>query len=115
MAAPSEKTGGTQSATLTTEHTLATITDAGRYQLTVNLTNMANGATPDIVEIRQKIKVRSGGSEVEEKLWSLGPGAQSEKVFRPPPIPSPHSVKYTLKQTQGSAGRDFEWSVIDLG
>ncbi len=113
MAAPSENTGGTQTATVTTEHTLATITTAGRYQLTVNLTNMANAATPDLVEIRQKIKVRSGGSEVEEKVWSFI-GAQSEKVFRPPPIPSPFSVKYTLKQTQGT-GRDFEWSVIDLG
>lgn len=114
MAAPSENTGGTQTATVTTEHTLATITTAGRYQLTVNVTNLANGATPDIVEIRQKIKVRSGGSEVEEKLWTIGPGAQSEKVFRTVPIPSPFSVKYTLKQTQGT-GRDFEWSVIDLG
>lgn len=55
-----QKTSGTQVATPGTEHALgAEITDAGAYQLTVDLAAIDQG---DIVELWQETKVLTGGT-----------------------------------------------------
>lgn len=108
--AVSVKTSGSQTATLTTEHTLATITDAGVYQLAVDVNAMVGGATPDILELRCYGKARSGDTERLEAVWTLA-GAQALKLWRGLPLISPHHLKITLTQTQGSGGRTFPWAV----
>jgi len=50
---------GSQTATISTEHTLATITADGSYQLQVNMSNLALG---DVLIVREKLKVRSVGT-----------------------------------------------------
>jgi hypothetical protein len=108
-ATPTEKTGGSQTAVISTEHTLATITDAGTYVLVVDTGNMLNG---DELEIRIKTKVRSGNSS---KLAYFAAFAHIQvevnKVF----VPVPTVVEFvaTLKQTAGT-GRAYIWSIYAL-
>lgn len=107
---PTQKTSGTQTATVTTEHTLATITDAGTYVLAVDTINMVNG---DILELRAKVKVLSGGT-TRQYVLAVYANAQGDPIKMSIPVPTLHEVVYTLKQTAGAAGRDFPWEVILL-
>jgi len=102
-------TNNTQSATVGTEHTLATITQAGVYQLMVDVTNLVDGTTPDAVELREYLKPTSGGTEQLIGQWPVF-GAQSEKMVVTPPRMSAASIRYTLIQTQGTS-RNFAWAV----
>lgn len=103
-------TDGSQSATVTTEHTLATITSANVFQLLVDVSAMTSASgTDDRVELREYMKARSGGTERLVKVYTLT-GAQSELTVMTPPRVSAISIKYTLKQTQGTS-RTFEWAV----
>lgn len=105
--AVSENTSGSQTATLTTEHSLATITTAGVYQLRVDLANLADGET---LRLRAKTKVRSSSSgKLEWEAYFAH--TQNEANAVSPPIVSVHSVEFTLTQT-GGTGRAFEWSVV---
>lgn len=98
---------GTQSATVTTEHTLSSaFTTANRYKLMVDMSNMVAG---DIVEIRVYQKVLSGSTEAVQILETFG-HAQVEPVKEFGPFDSEHSIKFTLKQTDGTS-RNFDWSV----
>jgi len=106
-------TSGSQTATITTEHTLATVTDARVLQLVVDVNAMTNGATPDLLELRWYGKARSSDTERLIKVWSLI-GAQSEALWISPPLISPHHAKFTLKQTQGT-GRAFPWAIYEPG
>ncbi len=105
------KTSGSQTATISTEHTLATVTDAGVYQPAIDVAAMLGGTTPDLVEIRLYGKARSGDTERLIKVWSLI-GVQSEALWMGPPLLSPHHYKLTLKQTQGT-GRAFPWAIYN--
>lgn len=108
----SEKSSGSQTATVTTEHTLATITDAGTYQLAVDMANLASG---DIVEFRAKTKARTGDTTrvCYGPHTFVGDTLGEEVVFLSVPIVSPHELVFTLTQTDGT-GRAFPWSVREL-
>lgn len=106
------KTSGSQTATVTTEHTLATVTDAGVYQLAVDVNNMAGGATPDILELRVYGKARTGDTERLIDLHTLVGAQTSKPLFQGKPYISPHHMKVTLKQTQGT-GRAFPWAIYN--
>ena len=107
--AVSENIGGTQTATVTTEHTLATITVTGTYQLIVDTTNLVFG---DTVELRVKVKARSASSSAEVFYASYS-GAQGADVLKlSPPVPAPFELIATLKQTVGTS-RDFVWSIYE--
>ncbi len=67
---PTEKAAGAQTATVTTEHELTSITDAGNYMLIVDCTNMVLG---DRVVLRLK-----GDSRAAEILLVLGAGSVTE-------------------------------------
>lgn len=102
------KTSGTQTAT-GAENTLATITDAGRFQLVLDVSEMVNG---DTLTIRGKSKVLSGGSTLpifEVVLSNI----QIDDVFMSPEIPSAHEVVFTIDEDGGSLN-DYAWSVYDL-
>lgn len=107
---PSSKSNGSQSATLDTEHTLLDTTDAGNYELTVDLNNMANG---DVLVLRVYVKVRSAGTlrVVHEGVYAHAQG--DEKVARSPVVASVHQYKATLEQTDGT-GRSYNWEVVEL-
>jgi len=107
--AASVNTSGSQTATVGTEHQLASIATAGTFQAVVDLTNMASGATPDVVEIRVYGKCRSTDAEKLEEVYSFI-GLQTKPLWRAPPVWSPHHYRVTLKQTQGT-GRAFPWAI----
>lgn len=100
---------GTQSATVSTEHTLLDTATAGDYQLKVNLSNLAAG---DIVELRMYDKVLSGDAYgvVFSAVYTDAQGTDGE-ICVSPPLMMPNGGKFTLKQTAGT-GRSFKWVVV---
>lgn len=106
---PNVEASGTQSATVTTEHTLATITTSRVLILVVDTSNMVNG---DSVELRVKRKVLSGGTAA--LAWfARYKHVQGDPVKISIPIPSPFSCAFTLKQTEGTS-RNFAWAVESI-
>lgn len=101
---------GTQTATLTTEHSLTTTTTAGVFVLSVNLTNLLNGET---VRIRVKTKTLTG--DTAEPIWDVtytnNQGATP--IVQTPPLLSMFSYEATLRQ-DGGTGRNFPWSVVQV-
>ncbi len=117
--AVSENTGGTQTATIGTEHALVNITTAGVFQLVVDTRNMADG---DKLELRAYIAPRSGESrrlaKIQRYAHKQGDGATNnnadgEVISFSVPLSSPFSIRFTLKQTAGT-GRSYVWSVWEL-
>ena len=108
---PTSQASGTQTCTVTTEHTLATITAAGTYVLSVNLNPMAAG---DVMEIRAYVKVLTGSTE-RVYIYDVWADAQptDDQVKMTIPIPTLFSCKFTIKQTAGT-GRSIEWNAIAL-
>lgn len=104
-----ENSSGTQTATVGTEHTLATITAAGSYVLHVDLSNLVNG---DAVELICKTKVKST-STARQLFRVIFSHAQADPNVQCVPVVSPHSVEFILKQVTGTS-RDFDWSVVTL-
>lgn len=100
---------GTQTATLTTEHTLATITIPGSYALVVDLAALVNGET---LTLRRKTKVLSGGTQREEEV-AVYVHAQGVPIHRFEVAPSDVEVAFTLRQ-DGGTGRAFPWKVLGL-
>jgi len=100
---------GSQTATIDTEHTLATITSAGTYVLLVDTVNLALG---DKLTLRAKTKVRSVGTTrlAYEAFYAH---AQSEPVKVSIPVPSTNEIVFTLEQTDGT-GRAFPWEIVQL-
>lgn len=111
--AVTEKTGGSQTATISTEHTLATVTDAGIYVLRVDLNNLAAG---DIVELRIKAKARNT-TDTERLIHGpaiYGPVAPDQKLTDSVPILATGHFVATLKQVAGT-GRAFPWVILSTG
>jgi hypothetical protein len=106
---PTLTTNGTQTATVTTEHTLTTQTGNKFYTAYIDLTNMASG---DTVEIRVSLIIKAAGSHI---LYYLGTysGAQTNPLVYIPSLPSDISWKLTLKQTNGT-GRNFDYRVYEI-
>lgn len=103
---------GTQTCTVTTEHSLDTETTAGTFVLLLDVTNLAEGSTPDILEVRFKSKVLTGGT-IRTWLLPVLIGAQNNPLWQSPPFVSMFSLEVTIKQTQGT-GRSFDWALISL-
>ncbi len=108
---------GTQSATVGTEHTLSSISTAGVFQLVVDLSNLAAG---DVVEIRHKRRVLSGGTLLGAGGPTLYVDAQAaeDAVHESAPfgndLTSVVGVEFTLKQVAGTA-KSFPWKVLNYG
>ena len=103
---------GSQTAVISTEHSLTTAAVVGTFILYVDKTNMAAG---DSVEIRCKVKVIAGGAQVVLYTWRFD-DAQSADDDAAVSIPISNSltdassVEFTLKQVDGT-GRVFPWRV----
>jgi hypothetical protein len=100
---------GTQTATLDTEHSLATDTDAGVYIFVVNMYNLANG---DTVILRIKTKAVHDGT-ARLAYYAVYTHAQTELIKYSVPVPIDTYIEVTLEQTDGT-GRDFEWNLLTV-
>jgi hypothetical protein len=108
--AVSEQTSGSQTATLDTEHTLATISAAGVFILVVDTANMVNG---DIMTLRLYTKCRS--TDTSRMAFSATYAhVQAEPNKYSTPVPSNVELIATLEQTDGT-GRAFPWSILNVG
>lgn len=106
----SVKDSGSQTATVTTEHTLSTVTDPGTYVLAVDIDALAAGES---VELRVYGKARTGDTERLLHRGTYGPTKPSTPLVMSVPIVSPHYFKATLKQITGSS-RAYPWAVYEV-
>lgn len=104
---------GTQSATVTTEHTLLDLAAAGTYTLHVDTNAMVAG---DVLELRIYQMVLTGGTR-RVAYFARFDGAQpsDDQVKISVPISNEltdsGAVRFTLKQTFGTS-RSFPWKVL---
>lgn len=96
---------GSQSAVISTEHSLATPTTSATYVFSIDAVNLVLG---DSVELRVYDKVDGTNYAQMWKATFSNPQANNAKVS--PPIAVTTQAKFTLKQTAGT-GRSFPWSV----
>jgi hypothetical protein len=101
-----EIAAGSQTATIGTEHTLATATTFGTYVLLVDVSAMVND---DVLELRVKAKARAAEANVKEIYRPTLKHAQVFPIVASIPVLC-SAVEFTLKQTAGT-GRAFPWSV----
>lgn len=101
---------GTQTAVISTEHTLATSTQNATFQAFVRCNNFAVG---DILELRVYTITLTGGTL--EIVWKacFGPAPPISLVIASPPLASDQSIRLTLKQTAGT-GRNFDWKLLRI-
>ena len=105
----SSAASGTQTATLTTEHTLATVTTPGTYVLNVDTAALVNGET---VALRAKVKTLSAGTSRQAYEGYFVHLQQNPSKFSIP-VPALIEVVFTLRQ-DGGTGRAFPWNVIRI-
>ena len=104
---------GTQSATVTTEHTLLDVAVAGTFTLHVDTVNMVAG---DVVELRLYQIVLTGGTR-RVAYYARFDGAQPTDDLIKISVPISNeltdagSLRFTLKQTFGTS-RNFPWKVL---
>ena len=104
---------GTQSATVTTEHFLASVNEAGVYTFHVDLVNMVAG---DEVELRIYQMVLTGGTQRVAYLERFQ-GAQPTDGLIAISVPisneltDTNALRFSLKQTLGTS-RNFPWKVL---
>jgi hypothetical protein len=94
-----------------TEQSLLSTTDSGVYVLAVDLNAMAAG---DIVELRIKRKVLSGGTirvAYFERFHDARPA--DDKILISVPIAAPYGADFTFKRVSGS-GSSYPWSVESI-
>jgi len=109
---PVLNTNNTQTTTIGTEHTLATLTTGKTFQLCVDLNPLGGGSSPDELYIREYIKPTSGGTEQIFEEYSIS-GAMVEKMFISIPRLSAASLKYTLLQYAGTS-RNIDWAIHEI-
>ncbi len=104
---------GTQTTTVTTEHTLLDVAVAGTFTLHVDLQPILAG---DVVELRIYQIVLTGGTRRVAYLARYA-GAQSADDLIKISVPISNeltdsgSLRFTLKQTFGTT-RDLPWKVL---
>lgn len=107
---------GTQTAVISTEHTLLDVAVAGTFTFHVDLVNLA---ALDIVELRVYQIVLTGGTRRCVYFQSYTDQQGGDNTYPRIAISVPISneltdagaVRFTLKQTAGT-GRNFDWKVL---
>lgn len=111
--APSAQGSGTQTAIVTTEHTLLDVAVAGTFTFHVDTVNLAAG---DVLELRIYQIVLTGGTRrVAYVTRYVGAQPVDDLIKLSVPIGNEltdaGSIRFTLKQTFGT-GRAFPWKVL---
>lgn len=106
---------GTQTAVLTTEHTLVTTTVGGAYELHVDMFAKQAGET---LLLRLKDTILSGGAE-RSAVYYTHTGAAAEVapngyIVILGPFAFDRGTTATLTQT-GGTGRAYPWKVLRVG
>lgn len=107
------ESSGTQTATVTTEHTLRDVATAAVYTLHVDTVNMVAG---DVLELRVYQMTLTSGTQRVIYLGSFY-GAQPTDDLIKVSLPIGNeltdsvSLRFTLKQTFGTS-RNFPWKVL---
>lgn len=104
---------GTQTATVTTEHSLASVNLEGMFQFSIDLVNMADG---DVTEIRvYRIELTSGTKRLAKFYAYYGAQPSYELIFDSPffqnDLTDANSLELSLKQTFGT-GRNYPWKAM---
>ena len=104
---------GTQTATVTTEHTLLDVAVAGTFTLHVDTVNMVAG---DVLELRIYQMVLTGGTRRVAYLMMYAgaqPADDAIKISVPVSneLTDAGALRFTLKQTFGTS-RNFPWKVL---
>ena len=100
---------GTITATVGTEHTLATNNTGGTFIFVVNTSNMSYGD-----EVILRIKTKTIATSTTTLAYSaVYAHIQGEPVKYSPPVPSLDEITVTLEQTAGT-GRSFEWNLLKI-
>ena len=94
---------------LSTEQNITTITDAGVYELNIDVNALVNGET---LILRAYGKVRSGGTERLRHEWWIKHG-QYKKFVSCLPLSNVDHLRLTIEQRGGTA-RTFPTSVYQL-
>jgi len=103
------ESSGTQTATLTTEHTLATLTGSKMYQAFVDCAALVSD---EIVTIRVKMKCLTGGtSRTVQQITYNAQDAVVNPLIAMAPFLSDIEYVVTLEQNNGT-GRAFPWKVL---
>lgn len=106
---PSNSSDGTQTATVTTEHTLAMVTTAGNYLLLVDTNELVLG---DELILRVKLKVLSTGT-TRLAFQATYKNIVGSPIIQSIPVSVVNEAVFTLEQSTGTS-RDFEWAVVDM-
>ena len=109
MAAPTAVNSGTQTATISTIHTLVTQTSAGIYVLQVLLNNMADG---DTATLAIQVRTTAGGTWYQAYAATFI-GAQPDPMKYSIPVPVDVAIQCTLKQST-CTGRQFPWKLLSM-
>lgn len=96
-----------QVCTVSTEHTLDTITTPGVLVLVADLATLAAN---DIFELRIYGKARATGTERLMHRATYGPTVLAAPLVFSIPIVSPHHFRATIKQTAGTS-RTIPWAI----
>jgi len=104
---------GTQTATVTTEHTLLDVAVAGTFTMHVDCADMGDG---DIVEFRIYQIVLTGGTRRVVYFAAFANAQPTDDMIKiSVPISNEltdsGSLRFTLKQTAGVSA-DFPWKVL---
>lgn len=103
-------TSGSQTATVTTEHSLYNATTAGTFQLAVDTSNLVSGES---VELRVYTKVINTSGTYRQAGIVLVQGGDPSPAALSPPLLCPNGAQFTLKQLSGT-GRSFDWAVWSI-
>lgn len=111
-----EQNGGTVT-TDGTEQTLFTESNGGVFLVRIDLSNLAGGATPDIIEIREYIAARAAGTArvLEGSPYSYVGGLAPTMIELPTrSVLANTGYKVTVKRIQGT-DRSYIWSELQMG
>lgn len=107
---PGTEASGTQTAVISTEHTLATVSANRMMILMVDAANMVLG---DALTLRVKTRVLTGGTTRVAFVGVYQHAQTDDPIKVSIPVGSPFEAIFTLQQTAGT-GRAFDWSVLSF-
>lgn len=112
-----EKEGGTIATDGTEQNINTAITTAGVFFLRLDLSVLQGGTTPDIIEVRETLKARTGGTARLLEGYPLTyVGGLAPAIIETPhrSIMSGATLQYTIKRVQGS-DRTYTYAVLEVG
>lgn len=104
---------GTQTATVTTEHTLLDVSTAGVYTFHVDTVNMTSN---DALELRIYQMVLTSGTRRVAYFYRCSAGQPTDDLIKisvpvANELTDSGALRFTLKQTAGTS-RNFPWKVL---